>query len=120
MQQDFVPPYEAFGVEKDGALIGGWLFNDHSGTNMECTAVGKVAFKGFWTFLARYAYITNRCNRVSFTFHEKNTHAIKIMERFGAKYEGRKRKYYGEYDAVLYGLTKEDLPDWIKTRALIQ
>lgn len=106
----FVPPYEAWGVtNKAGQIIGAVVFNDYDGRNVEITVVGKGAWsRGVVREIGKHCFEALNCRRVSFTTRQDNWLVQSLVERMGGIWEGRKRDYYDDCDAVFYGILKDE------------
>lgn len=103
------PPYTAAGLERDGRIVAGIIFNCFTGFDVEVTVAGEPgAFtKDFVRQAARYVFETLGCLRFSITTEQP--HVIEIAERLGAQVEGRKRNLFGKgRDGTVLGLLKED------------
>lgn len=102
-------PYEAIGVELDGSIIGGVVFNLWTGPNVHVTAAGspRVWSRIFLRRLAAYAFGELGCARVTFT--TENPVAADVCRRLGAQHEGTMRSAYGPgRDGMIFGLLKDD------------
>lgn len=104
-------PYEALGyVGADGSVIAGFVFNNYTRNDIE---VSLAADRLPRALLKRvYFYIVHEleCRRATFRTRSDNHAAQKALERLGAKLEGRQRLYFGDCDALVYGIMKEDFP----------
>src|SRR3990167_1276757 len=110
----FVRPFVAVGVTRDKELIGAAIFNNYDGSDVSLTVVGRgVMFRGVFRALAFYAFDQLMCERVSATVRVENVRMLNIAERLGFKREGLIRKKYGDADAVILGLLKEECKKWI-------
>lgn len=108
-QTAFVPPFTAMGIESDGQIVAGAIFNIFTGFDIEVTVAGEPrAFtRAFIREVGRYVFETAGCLRMSITTEQP--HIIEIAMRLGSQKEGRKRNLYGEgRDGILLGLLKED------------
>ena len=60
--------------------------------------------------LARYTMDRFNVDRLTMRTNRKNSSILKMFHRFGFKYEGLQRRYYGSFgDAAVFVLFKEDL-----------
>lgn len=110
-----VPPYVGIGVERDGVLVGGAIFNVYTGSDIYLTIAGKgILRRPFMRALAEYAFIKAGCRRVSMTVKLHNECGIhKLAEKCGFVVEGMRKRAYPDDDGVLYGLLPENFP-WLK------
>lgn len=103
------PPYTAAGLERNGRIVAGVIFNCFTGTDVEVTVAGEPgAFtKSFIRMVRQYVFETLGCLRISITTEQP--HVIKIAKRLGAQTEGRKRNLFGKgRDGIVLGILKED------------
>lgn len=107
----FQPPYAVIGAgDDDGNPVAACVLNcmnDYG--DIEITLVGKGKFtRGLWGVIIAYTWGVLKRTRVTMRFRESNIPAIKLAIHFGAKAEGRLRKYYGTEDAIVFGLLKDE------------
>lgn len=109
----FSPGAIGIGLEEDGELIAGVVFNMYTKSSI-CMHVAAIPGKRWMTreFLWRvfaYPFIQLKCNRVTGLVREDNLVAQKFDEHIGFKREGLVRK--GAADGtnfILYGMLKEE------------
>lgn len=104
-----VPPFEAIGIERDGALVGGAVFNHWTGSDIHVTVAGSpIAWsRRFLRQLARYAYDQLGCERVTIVTEQPSV--LDFAERLGGVVEGRMRNHFGPgRNAALIGILKSD------------
>ncbi len=108
--KSFCPPYEAWGVAgKGGQVIGAVVFNDYDGRNVEVSVVGRGAWtRGVIREIGKHCFDALNCRRVSLTTRHDNDLVQGLIERMGGVWEGRKRDYYDDCDAVFYGVLRDD------------
>lgn len=106
----FQPPYVVIGgADENGEPVAAYVLNCLTEYDAEITTVGKGKFtRGFWGVILAYTWGVLGCKRVTMRIRESNTPVIKLVTHFGAKAEGRLRKYYGTEDAIVFGLLKEE------------
>jgi RimJ/RimL family protein N-acetyltransferase len=108
----FQPPYVVIGgADKDGNPVAACILNCYHNKygDIEITTVGKGKYtRGFWGVILSYVWDYLGCNRVTMRMRATNYPVIKLVTHFGAKAEGRLRKYYGTEDAIIFGLLKEE------------
>jgi RimJ/RimL family protein N-acetyltransferase len=109
-----VPPFASMGVERDGKLVGGAIFNNWTGADIEMTLAGPgMLSRGVMRALAHYAFVQAGCRRVSMTVRLSNSLVRKLAKRCGFRIEGIKRHGYPDEDAIIFGLLADDFP-WKK------
>jgi RimJ/RimL family protein N-acetyltransferase len=105
----FRQPFVAWGIaDKDGNITGAVIFNDYDACNVEVTCVGHGWTRGVIREIGRYCYEDLACTRVSITTRMSNSLVHSLAARLGGRLEGIKRRYYGDEDAVLYGVLKDE------------
>jgi hypothetical protein len=108
------------GVEKDGALKVGVMYNGFTGEggsifmHWRCDDP-KATSKTFYWVAFDYPFNQLGVNVVYGVVHAKNVHAIEIDERLGFKREHTLPGYFPDGDAVLYSMKREHCR-WIKRR----
>lgn len=116
LQRNFSAPLQAIGVVRGHRMTGAVVFNGFEGRNMEVTAVGRSVFsRSVLRYIYKYVVEQNSCERISMTVHAENVKVINLALKMGATIEGRRTKWFGNSDAILLGLHKDDVPRWIKT-----
>lgn len=64
--------------------------------------------KGLIREVFNYIFVKAGCARCTCLIRKSNTRSIRLAEKLGFKKEGVLRKYYGDEDAFVYGLLKEE------------
>jgi hypothetical protein len=101
-----VPPYTAMGLDKDGEIIGGAVFNGFTRADIEVTIAGRFT-RGFIVQVGRYVFGQLGCLRISITTEQ--TEVVRIAERLGGQIEGMKRNCFGPgRDGFLLGILKDE------------
>lgn len=101
------PPFTAMGIEKDGDVIAGVLFNCFEGKDVHVTIAGHGWTKGFLAEVGHYVFSTLGCERI--TAQTEYTHIVKFAERLGGQIEGLKRNHFGAgRDAFIVGILKSE------------
>ena len=104
---------KALGVEENGQLIAGVVFNLYNGPSI-CMHVAAVPGKAWLTkdFLYRcfaYPFIQLKCNRVTGLVRVDNLQAQNFDEKLGFVREGVLRKAATDgTDMIIYGMLKEE------------
>jgi RimJ/RimL family protein N-acetyltransferase len=105
--------YAAIGLEKDGELIAGVLFDNKSGANIHM----HVASNGtrHWmtpAYMAacfRYAFVQEKCARITGLVRADNTDAQRFDEHLGFRREGQLRAACADgTDLIIYGMLKDE------------
>ena len=101
------PPFTAMGVERNGEIIAGVVFNCYTGNDIAVTVAGGPFTRGFITAVGQYVFEQIGCLRMSITTEQPNV--IEIAHRLGAQTEGLKRNHFGKgRDGTVLGLLRED------------
>ncbi|URQ76166.1 MAG: GNAT family N-acetyltransferase [Candidatus Ochrobactrum gambitense] len=105
----FVPPFTCMGIEKNGEIIAGVIFNVFEGNDVHFSAAGKGWTKGFLAEVGDYVFRQLKCERMTaLTEQEK---VMKLALRLGGQVEGKLRNHFGAgRDAILIGILKDDYP----------
>jgi len=103
------PPFTCMGIEKDGEIVCGAIFNNFTGYDMELTIASErgAITRAFLVAMGKYVRDTNRCGRVSITTEQPLVAAM--AKRLGGKVEGVKRNFFGPgRDATILGIIKSE------------
>ena len=115
-------PYTAVGWIKDSQLVGQAIFNDYTGANIEIhlhfpRGLTKSNIKDVYN----YVFNSLKCERLTAKPYCTNKNLLQLLSRLGFVYEYTQEKYYKEgdkiIDAVVYKLTKENIPKWVNINA---
>ena len=102
------PPFIGLLIENRGKTVGAVMVNDYRpGRNIELT----VAISGLWNIrdfrdIIRYCF--ERARRITMKTRADNCRALVMLERLGFKREGVMREWFGDADAVVYGLLRSE------------
>lgn len=103
----FSPPYTTLGLERDGQLVTGIVFNCYTGHDIEINVAGSELPRSFLKRAAKYCFEECSCIRVTITTEQE--HVIDLAHRLLAQTEGRKRNHFGAgRDGVVLGILRED------------
>lgn len=112
----FHPPYTAMGFAADnGRPLCAVIWNDYTpGGNIELTMLAEPGgiTRGVIRYLAHYAFVTNQCRRVQVHVRKSNVMLLRLMPRFGFKYETVAPCFYADEDAVVFRMLARD-QNWI-------
>lgn len=117
VRKPFLSPFTSIGVlDREGTLIGGFVFNDFTGTSIEMSVAGKGIFsRGAWRGVINYVFEQLKCSRLQIHTSRKNKTIKNIAPKVGFVFEGKSRNFYGEnQSALVYSLTTNDLPAFKK------
>lgn len=119
--KEITRPAVAFGIIDDkDILIGGAVFNDYTGNNIEMT----LHCRGLWArpnvlqSIAHYVYEVNGCERLTARTRRGNIAVRKLLPKAGFSFEGTQKRYFGkskEDDALLFVLFRDKAEKWMKT-----
>lgn len=104
---------KGIGVERDGELIGGVIYDDYNGSNIWMHVAGtdgiRWATKSFVQAVFRYPFIQLGCKRISGWVEQSNEKARKLDEHLGFKREAiLKGAAQDGGDVFIYCMTRED------------
>lgn len=101
------PPFLTIGIEENGRIVGGWLFNDYNGSNIEISvALDRPLTKGMIKSIRNYVFEQLKCRRVTARCRESNVKSATLIRRLGFRHEGRQPFYYGDDAALIFGKTR--------------
>lgn len=107
----FSPPFVAFGVERDGEVIGGFVFNGYTGPSIEVSLAGRaVISREAWREVLRYVFVQCGCARLGMATPVTNRGACVLARKAGMVYEGPGRRECGAVNSARFSLTVDDLP----------
>lgn len=101
------PPYSTLGIERDGEIVAGCLFNCFEGAAVHVSAAGSGWTRGFMRALGEYVYNQLGCSRMTLT--SENADVIAYAKRLGGKVEGVLRDQFGPgRDATIVGVLRDE------------
>lgn len=102
----FCPPFTCMGIETDGAVTAGVIFNQFEGPNVHVTAAGSGWSVAFMRALGRYIYEQLGCLRMTLTTESEEVAGYAL--RLGGEVEGRMTDYYGDgRDGIIVGVLRK-------------
>lgn len=102
-----IPPWTAMGIEHDGEVIGGAVFNHFTGPDVHMSAAGRGWTKGYLADVGQYLFGQLGCIRV--TVITEQAKVVRQAERLGGKVEGLMRNHFGpDRDAFVVGILSKD------------
>jgi RimJ/RimL family protein N-acetyltransferase len=101
------PPYAAMGIERDGKIIGGVLFNHFEGADVHVSIAGTGWTPGFMRAVGHYVFSQLDCERM--TAITEQPAVVKIAKRMGGEVEGKMRNHFGAgRDGTVIGILRAD------------
>lgn len=101
------PPFTAMGIERDGEVVGGVVFNCFTRNDVHVTIAGHGWTKGFLADVGHYVFDSLKCVRM--TAITEQPAVVRIAERLGGEVEGLMRNHFGpDRDAYVVGILRED------------
>ncbi len=101
------PPYSCAGIEKDGRIIAGVLFNGFEGADVHFTVAGTGWTRQFLSAMGHYVFDQLGCLRATATTEQPEV--VMLARRLGGKVEGRLRDHFGPgRDATIVGILRDD------------
>lgn len=106
-QTRFYPPFTCLGIERDGEVIGGVVFNCYEGFDIHATVAGKGWSSEFLRTVGRYVFDGLKCERI--TAKTEQTSVVRLAEKLGGQVEGELRNHFGPgRNAFLVGILKDE------------
>jgi RimJ/RimL family protein N-acetyltransferase len=103
------PPYTAMGIERDGEIVAGTVFNQFEGADVHVTVAGRRDAFSRKYLKAVGNYVFNQLGCIRMTIISEQPEVIQIATRLGAQTEGRIRNHFGAgRDGILLGILKEE------------
>lgn len=98
------------GIIRDNRIVAAAAFSHYTGHDIELSVAGEPGSgtKGFLQGLFQYVFDQCGCVRCTVKTRASNLPAIKLAKRLGFKHEGTMRQGFGDEDAVIFGLLKEE------------
>lgn len=101
------PPFTFLGIEKDGQITAGAVFNCFTGTAVEVTVAGSGWSRAFFRAVGEYVFDQMGCACMSFTTEQEAV--ARLAERLGGVREGLLRSYFGAgRDGIVIGVLAEE------------
>lgn len=95
------------GLEKDGEIIAGVIFNSFEPYSLHVTIAGRGWTKGFLADVGHYVFTELKKERITVVTEQPKV--IRIAERLGGQVEGLLRNQFGPgRDGYLIGILKAD------------
>ncbi|MBB4642371.1 GNAT family N-acetyltransferase [Rhizorhapis suberifaciens] len=101
------PPYTALGIEKDGEIIAGAIFNVFEGVSIHVSVAGKGWTRDFLKAVGTYVFDQLGCERMTATTEQEDV--IKLACRLGGQVEGVLRNQFGAgRDGTVVGILRKE------------
>lgn len=101
------PPYVAIGIERDGEVIAGCLFNHFEGADIHATVAGRGWTRAFLRAIGNYVFDQLGCERI--TAVTRCDEVARIAQRLGGQVEGRMRSHFGAgHDGIVLGILRDE------------
>lgn len=102
-----VPPFTCMGIEREGQIIAGVVYNVFEGADVHVTIAGRGFTRGFLAEMGHYVFNQLGCERI--TGQTEQPAIVRLAERLGGQIEGLKRNHFGKgRDAYIVGILKEE------------
>lgn len=103
----FYPPFTCLGIERDGEIIGGVVFNVFEGFDLHVSVAGRGFTKAFMAEVGQYVF--GHLGKLRMTIVTERPRVARIAQRLGGKVEGCLRDHFGPgRDAFLVGILKSE------------
>jgi hypothetical protein len=101
------PPYTSMGIEKDGEITAGVLFNHFEGHDVHFTAVGSGWTRQFLRMIGHYVFTQLQCERMTAVTGCEDV--VRLAGRLGGVIEGRLRNHFGkDHDGIVVGILRQE------------
>ena len=103
----FIPPMTCMGIEKDGEIIAGVVFNVFESADTHMSVAGHGWTRGFLADVGHYAFDILKCERI--TAITEQPKVVMLAERLGGVVEGKMRNHFGkDRDAYIVGFLRDE------------
>ena len=103
----FIPPMTCMGIEKDGEIIAGVVFNIFEGDDVHMSVAGHGWTRGFLADFGEYVFGQLGCLRV--TAITEQPKVVRLAERLGGQVEGLMHNHFGkDRHAFVVGILKDE------------
>lgn len=106
----FHPPYTTLAHVNRGGILAGLVFNVWTEHDIEISLAADRLSLTLMRAVFDYVFHQLGCRRATCRTRADNSRAQRLLARVGAELEGRQRGYFGDCDALLYAIMKEDFP----------
>jgi len=103
----FHPPFTCLGIEKDGEIIAGVVFNMYEGHDVHMSVAGKGWTRSFLSDVGHYAFDVLGCCRI--TALTEQPEVVRLGAKLGGQIEGCLRSHFGpDRDAFILGFLRSE------------
>ena len=105
----FKPPFSALAcVNEANEIQAAAIFNNWSDFDICVSVAAKKVSRQLLMSCASYVFEQLKCTRATLRTRIDNLAAQKALKRIGAQLEGRQTAYFGDCDALVFGILKKD------------
>jgi RimJ/RimL family protein N-acetyltransferase len=102
-----VPPFTAIGVEINGEIVGGVIFNMFEESDVHVTVAGRGWSSAFLAEVGHYVFTVLKKERM--TAITEQPRVVRIAEKLGGQVEGCLRNHFGKgRDGFIIGILKDE------------
>ena len=106
ISRPIIPPFTCIGVERDGEVVAGVVFNCYTGDDIHVTVAGSPTM-GLIRSVGKYAYGQLRCQRM--TIITEQPKVSEYAQRLGGVVEGTLRNQFGAgRNGMIIGILRDD------------
>lgn len=113
---DYLADYVAIGLEEDGSLVAGVVYNEYRGNSIHVSIASShpkwANRKTLFAFFA-YPFLQLKVKRLTAYTGKSMASVRKFLERLGFVMEGTMRQGFVDDDCVIYGMLKDECR-WIE------
>ncbi|MBS1082332.1 GNAT family N-acetyltransferase [Gluconobacter kondonii] len=103
----FHPPFTQMGIEQDGQIIAGIIFNSFTGNDIHVSVAGSRWTRRFLREMGQYLF--DQLNVDRFTAITEKQNVVDIVYRLGGQKEGVIRNHFGpDRDGILLGVLRDE------------
>lgn len=103
----FVPPFTGMGIERNGVIVAGAIFNVFEGSDLHVSIAGHGWTRGFCEAVGEYVF--GQLGYLRMTAITEHTSIVRFGERLGGQIEGCLRNHFGQgRDGFIVGILKEE------------
>lgn len=103
----FVPPFTCMGIERNGEVIAGVIFNVFERSDVHVSIAGTGWTPAFCREVGRYVFETLQCERITAVTEQPKI--VRLAERMGGQIEGCLRNHFGKgRDGFIVGILKDE------------
>jgi len=107
LDTSFCPPFTTLGIERDGEIIAGCIFNVFESQDLHVSVAGHGWDRSF--FRAVGAYVFDQLGYIRMTALTESPEVVRLAERLGGQIEGCLRNHFGPgRDGIIVGILKEE------------